>query len=263
MKETRFIAQNKQKWEESENLLRNPVKDPEKLTSLFVQVVDDLSFSRTYYPNRSVRVYLNHLGREFFNIISSHKREKKNRFVAFWADELPQIVYKSWKPLTLSLIVFLFAVAIGVFSAVKDPQFTATILGEDYVAMTKANIESGDPMAVYKSSNEVDMFLAITFNNIRVAFMTYVMGLFMSIGTIIVLFYNGIMVGCFQYFFVERDLLQESALTIWLHGTLEISSIILAGGAGLVMGSGLIFPGTYSRLQAFQISAIRSLKAGG
>ena len=69
MKETRFIAQNKQKWEESENLLRNPVKDPEKLTSLFVQVVDDLSFSRTYYPNRSVRVYLNHLGREFFNII--------------------------------------------------------------------------------------------------------------------------------------------------------------------------------------------------
>jgi uncharacterized membrane protein SpoIIM required for sporulation len=260
MKETRFIAQNKEKWLESEKLLQDREKDPEKLTNLFVQVIDDLSFSRTYYPNRSVRVYLNRIGREYFNIIYNHKKEKRNRFTAFWLDELPQIVYTSRKPLLLSLAVFLFAAAIGVFSAIKDPQFTGTILGDDYVAMTKANIEKGDPMAVYKSHNQVDMFLQITYNNIRVAFTTYVFGLFMSLGTIVILFYNGIMVGCFQYFFVERDLLQESALTIWLHGTLEISSIIIAGGAGLILGSGLIFPGTYSRIQAFQMSAIRSLK---
>lgn len=260
MKETRFIAQNKEKWQESENLLKQPVKDPEKLTNLFVQVIDDLSFSRTYYPNRSVRVYLNRIGREYFNIIYNHKKEKRNRFVAFWLDELPQIVYNSRKQLLLSTIVFLFAMGIGIFSAIKDPQFTGTILGDDYVAMTKENIESGDPMAVYKSRNELDMFLSITVNNLRVAFLTYVCGMFLSLGTLMVLLYNGIMVGCFQYFFVERGLFQESALTIWLHGTLEISCIILAGGAGLILGSGLIFPGTYSRLQAFQISAIRSLK---
>ncbi len=260
MKETRFIAQNKEKWQESEDLLKSPKKDPEKLTNLFVQVIDDLSFSRTYYPNRSVRVYLNKIGREYFNIIYNHKKEKRNRFLAFWMDELPQIVYNSRKQLLLSFIVFAFAMAIGVFSAVKDPAFTSTILGEDYVQMTKENIESGDPMAVYKSRNELDMFLSISLNNLRVAFLTYVCGVFLSLGTLMVLLYNGIMVGCFQYFFVERGLFQESALTIWLHGTIEISCIILAGGAGLILGSGLIFPGTYSRMQAFQMSAIRSLK---
>jgi uncharacterized membrane protein SpoIIM required for sporulation len=260
MKETRFIAQNKEKWLESENLLKDRVKDPEKLTNLFIQVIDDLSFSRTYYPNRSVRVYLNKLGREYFNIIYSHKKGKRNRFNAFWLDELPQIVYQSRKQLLISLVVFLFAAAIGIFSSIKDPQFTSTILGESYVAMTKENIEKGDPMAVYKSGHQIDMFLQITVNNIRVAFTTYVFGIFLSLGTIMILLYNGIMVGCFQYFFLERGLFAESALSIWLHGTLEISSIILAGGAGLVLGSGLIFPGTYSRLQAFQISAIRSLK---
>ena len=57
MKETRFIAQNKEKWLESEKLLISPVKDPEKLSSLFTQIVDDLSYSRTYYPNRSIRVF--------------------------------------------------------------------------------------------------------------------------------------------------------------------------------------------------------------
>jgi uncharacterized membrane protein SpoIIM required for sporulation len=260
MKETRFISQNKEKWEECESLLKDRVKDPEKLANLFTQVMDDLSFSRTYYPNRSVRVYLNSIGRQYFNIIYSNRKEKRNRFSAFWTDELPQIMYASRKQMILSLVVFLFAAAIGVFSSMKDPAFAASILGESYVSMTKANIESGDPMAVYKSAHQMDMFLAITLNNIMVAFLTYLFGAFFSLGTIMILLSNGIMLGCFQYFFIERDLFVQSALSIWLHGTLEISSIVIAGGAGLVLGSGLVFPGTYSRIQAFQMSAIRSLK---
>jgi uncharacterized membrane protein SpoIIM required for sporulation len=260
MKETRFIAQNREKWEESEALLGNSERDPEKLSSLFTQVIDDLSYSRTYYPNRSVRVYLNKIARQYFSIIYSQHKNKRNGFRHFWLDELPQIVYQSRKPLLISLAIFVFAVAIGVFSSLKDPQFAGAILGDDYVAMTKANIEKGDPMAVYKQRGQVDMFLGITFNNLMVAFRTFVLGIFLSIGTVAALLYNGVMIGCFQFFFLERGLFAESALTIWLHGTLEISSIVLAGGAGLVLGSGLLFPGTYSRLQAFQITAMRALK---
>ncbi len=260
MKETRFIAQNKEKWQESENLLREPEKDPEKLTNLFTQVIDDLSYSRTYYPNRSVRVYLNKIAREYFSIIYRHHSTRKNAFRQFWLDELPQIVYQCRNPLLISLVIFVLSASIGVFSSINDPQFASTILGERYVEMTKTNIEEGDPMAVYKKAHQAEMFLGITFNNLMVAFRTYVFGIFMSIGTIAILLYNGIMVGCFQFFFIERGLFAESALTIWLHGTLEISSIILAGGAGLTLGSGLLFPGTYSRLQAFQITAMRSLK---
>jgi uncharacterized membrane protein SpoIIM required for sporulation len=260
MKETRFIEQNKKKWLESENLLTQDRKEPEKLSTLFTQVVDDLSYSRTYYPNRSVKVYLNKIAREYFSIIYSRQRDKKNAFKLFWTDELPQIIIYCRKELLVAFLFFCLSAAIGVFSAMKDPQFTSTILGDSYVAMTKANIEKGDPMAVYKSGNQVDMFLGITLNNLMVAFRTYVFGIFLSIGSLGILMYNGIMVGCFQYFFVERGLFAESALTIWLHGTLEISSVILAGGAGLTLGSGLVFPGTYSRLQAFQVSGIRSLK---
>ncbi len=260
MKETRFIAQNKEKWLDSENLLTQEFKEPEKLSNLFTQVVDDLSYSRTYYPNRSVRVYLNRIAREYFSIIYSRRRHRKNTFRLFWTDELPQIIIHCRRELILSTLFFTLAVAIGVFSAMKDPQFTASILGESYVEMTKENIRSGDPMAVYKAGNQLDMFLQITVNNLLVAFRTYVFGLFLSIGSLAILMYNGIMIGCFQYFFIDHGLFRESALAVWLHGTLEISSIVIAGGAGLTLGSGLVFPGTYSRLQAFQISGIRSLK---
>jgi uncharacterized membrane protein SpoIIM required for sporulation len=203
---------------------------------------------------------LNKIARQYFSIIYSHKKEKHNAFMLFWLDELPQIILYCKRELVISLLVFLMAMAIGVFSSINDPQFVNTILGDSYVAMTDKNIESGDPMAVYKQHNELDMFLGITLNNLMVAFRTYVLGIFLGIGTLASLLGNGIMVGCFQYYFVERDLFVESALTIWLHGTLEISSIVLAGGAGLTLARGLIFPGTYSRLQSLQISGIRSLK---
>ena len=86
------------------------------------------------------------------------------------------------------------------------------------------------------------------------------MGLFFGIGTLLSLMRNGIMLGTFQYFFIERDLFRESFLTIWQHGTLEISAIVIAGAAGFTIGRGLILPGTYTRFQSLRITARRGLK---
>lgn len=260
MKETRFVRQNKEKWLQSEQLLEGENKDPEKLSTLFTQVVDDLSYSQTYYKNRSVRVYLNNIARNFFSILSNKRRDNKNHFKAFWLSELPQIVIYCRRELLISLAVFLLAAAIGVFSSARDETFPEYILGQGYMEITKENIKKGDPMAIYKDKNQLEMAWQIISNNIQVAFRTYVLGIFMSIGTLLIMIYNGIMIGTFQYYFAKQDLLATSAMTIWLHGTLEISSIIIAGGAGLTLGSGLLFPGTYTRLQAFQLSAVRSLK---
>jgi len=52
----------------------------------------------------------------------------------------------------------------------------------------------------------------------------------------------------------------ESMMAIWLHGTLEISAIIIAGAGGLALGNGWLFPGTYSRGYAFRQGAKRGLK---
>ncbi len=260
MRETGFIKQNKEKWVAFEQTLKQKKKDPDSLSNLFVQVTDDLSYSRTFYPNRSVRVYLNNLAQQIFQSIYKNKKEKGNRFAIFWKDELPFIMYQTRKELLVSFLVFALAMGVGVLSSAYDPEFYRLILGDSYVEMTKENIRTGDPMAVYKKMNEVDMFLGITINNLFVAFYTFILGVIMSIGTLAFLLYNGIMVGSFQYFFIEQGLFRESFLTIWMHGTLEISSIVIAGSAGIVMGNGLVFPGTYSRLQSFQVSARRGIK---
>lgn len=260
MRETSFIDQNKEKWQEFEQLSRQPQADPDKLSDLFVQITDDLSYARTFYPSRTVSVYLNQLAQLSFYRIYKNRKSKLRNFIFFWKEELPYVLYHSRNALRLSLFVFLLALGVGVLSSAYDHDFPRVILGDQYVDMTEAYIEDGDPMAVYKQSNELDMFLGITINNIQVAFTTFVFGAVFAIGTIGLLLYNGIMVGAFQYFFISKGLFWTSFLTIWLHGTLEISSIVIAGGAGLVMGQGLVFPGTYNRMQAFALSARRGLK---
>jgi uncharacterized membrane protein SpoIIM required for sporulation len=134
------------------------------------------------------------------------------------------------------------------------------ILGDQYVNMTLENIKKGDPLGVYNSSDQATMFVQITFNNIFVAFRTFIFGLFASFGTLAMLFYNGVMLGTFQYFFYERGLLLEAVLKIWIHGTLEISVIIIAGCAGLTVGNSLLFPGTFSRLDSFKKGIKQGMK---
>lgn len=259
MKETKFIEQNQEKWSEFEQMLRENRRDPHKLNDLFIQITDDLSYARTFYPNRSVRVFLNTLAQRIFQNIYKGKRFPAERLRLFWTEDLPKAMWETRRALLLSFSIFVLAFGIGVVSSIINPDFARVILGDEYVEMTLSNIENGDPMAVYKESGPLGMTAGIAANNLFVAFRTAIFGVLASIGTLMIMLYNGIMVGAFQYFFIERGVFWESFLTIWIHGTLEISAIIIAGAAGLVAGSGLLFPGTYRRIQAFQISMRQGL----
>ena len=260
MRESAFLKKNTDKWQDFEQLLAIAQPDPDQLADLFVQLTDDLSFARTQYPESKTTAYLNHLAARVHQSIYRNRKEKKNRFVTFWKYELPHLFYSAHRQLLYSGVIFALAALIGAVSAAHDDTFVRLILGDSYVNTTLANIEKGDPMAVYKSTNQTDMFFTITWNNIRVSFAAFAAGIFFSFGTGFLLFYNGIMLGAFQYFFFQKGLLVASALSIWIHGTLEISAIVIAGAAGLVMGNGFLFPGTYSRGASFAMGARKGLK---
>ncbi len=260
MQETDFISQNKDKWKEFEEVLGRSNKDPERVTELFIETTDDLSYSRTFYANRSVRVYLNGIAQQVYQVIYKNKKREKNAFMNFWRHELPNALWYNRKAIYFAFVLFMAGVAIGLLSSMYYPDFAKIIMGEQYIEMTKANIEKGDPMAVYKSDDPVEMFFEIGLNNITVSFIVFVAGLLFGIGTVYYLLYNAIMVGAFIYFFIERDLFRESFLAIMLHGTLELSMIVMAGAAGFALSKGLLFPGTYSRGQALIQSARGGVK---
>jgi uncharacterized membrane protein SpoIIM required for sporulation len=74
------------------------------------------------------------------------------------------------------------------------------------------------------------------------------------------LFYNGIMVGAFLTFFYTENQLAQGFPVVMLHGTIELTSIVIAAAAGFVMGNSILFPNTYSRLESFKIGALKGMK---
>lgn len=261
MREALFIKKNTPRWQQFESLITGRgASNPDTLADLFIQLTDDLSYARTNYPDSQTTVYLNNLTAKVHQSIYRNKKEEKGRFVRFWKYELPLLFYSVHKQLLYSFIIFLAAVIIGAVSAAHDNTFVRLILGDSYVNMTLENIEKGDPMAVYKDQGQMDMFFLITLNNIFVSFTAFAYGIFASVGTAYILLKNGIMLGVFQFFFYQKGLLLTSALSIWIHGTLEISAIVIGGCAGLVMGNSMLFPGTYSRIDSLKIGAKKGLK---
>ncbi|MEM6516128.1 MAG: stage II sporulation protein M [Bacteroidota bacterium] len=261
MREVAFIKQNKEKWLNFEKaIFGKTLKNPDELASLYVHLVNDLSYAQTYYPKSKTILYLNNLAAKAFQKIYKTKREDTNRFLYFFKEEVPMIVYEYRRYVLYAFIIFFCFTAMGAVSAAYDDSFVRLILGDEYVNKTLENIEAGDPVAVYKSGSNWGSFIGITLNNLYVGIRAFLYGVFGGLGTGLVMLYNGIMLGSFQYFFYQEGVLWESVRGIWIHGSMEIFAIVIEAAAGLILGASILFPKTFSRLTSFKMGVKNGVK---
>lgn len=252
MREAMFIKKNAEKWNTYQN---SPTDNPDETAERFINLIDDLSYAKTFYPKSKVTRWVNGIAAGIYQSIYRNRKEKYSRVFRFWKFELP-LLFKRYHPIFLfTTVAFILFVAIGVFSSVENPDFIRGVLGNGYVDMTEENIEKGDPFGVYKDGNPFSMFVWIGFNNISVAFKAFVGGFTLGLFTMYIMWSNGLMLGTFQYMFFAKGLGTKSVLVIWIHGTLEISAIVIAATAGFILASGILFPGTYSRKVSFKRNA--------
>lgn len=256
MREGQFIKQNIDRWKSYEA----PTNDPDELAKRFTYLVDDLAYAKTFYASSNTTRYINSMAAAIYLSIYRNKKDKKNRFITFWTTELPLIMKKYHRNLLVAFLFFVAFVLLGIFSASQDQTFVRAIMGDGYVDMTEQNIANNDPFGVYKDENEFTMFIRIALNNIKVSFYCFAMGIFFSLGTLHALFKNGVMFGAFEYMFFQHNLGFKSILVVFIHGTLELSAIVVAGCAGLVLGNSLLFPKTYTRMQSLMRAAKDSVK---
>ncbi|MBX9784961.1 MAG: stage II sporulation protein M [Chitinophagaceae bacterium] len=244
MREALFIKKNAEKWNEYQYLQTN---DPDQVADRFITLLDDLSYSKTFYPHSKVTKWINSLAVSIYQTVYQNKKQRFSRLINFWRYELPLLFRKHHKVLLYTFLIFISFCLMAVFSSMKEDDFVEGVMGKRYVAMTEDNIEKGDPFGVYRDESRFVMFVRIAFNNIRVGFLMVAGGIFFGIGTLYLLFYNAIMLGSFQYMFFAKGLGWQSVLVIWIHGTLEISGMILECCAGFIIARSILFPGTFSR----------------
>lgn len=246
MREAQFLKENADKWKQYE-LEVDRTADPDVYAERFIEITDDFAFAKTFFPESKTTKYLNGLAGRFHQKIYKNKKERSSRLIDFWRYELPFIFFQYQRILLYAFLIFMVFTFVGVLSAKYDSSFLTLILGDDYVNMTRDNIANNNPFGVYKRSAQAPMFFAIAINNIQVSFFTFAAGIFYSIGTVVLIMRNAIMLGSFEYFFFSQGLGLKSILVVFLHGTLEISALVIAGCAGLILGNSLLFPKTFSR----------------
>lgn len=252
MREAMFIKKNAAKWKKYQQGRSN---DPDETARRFIDLMDDLAYARTYYPKSKLTRWINGIAAGVYQDIYRKRRNKLGKAFTFWKYDLPLLFGKHQGVLLFTFVTFLLFVIIGVFSSHSNPDFITAILSPEYVEMTERNISRGDPFGVYKDDNPFSMLVRIAVNNIRVAFLSFIGGFTAGIFTLKILWSNGLMLGSFQYLFFSHDLGLQSVLVIWIHGTIEIASLVIAGTAGFILAKGILFPATYTRLQSFRNAA--------
>ena len=252
MREALFIKRNRQRWKQIQD---NPSNHPDEMAKEFTQLVEDLGYSKTFYPISKTTHYLNGVAAKKYFAIYQNKKENSSRIISFFKITLPLIIAKHHRVLLISFCLFIVFVSIGFFSAKTDENFVRQILGDGYVDMTLQNIKEGHPFGVYGYGNEFLSFIYIFINNMYVSLLEFGGGILLAYPSIHSLMYNAVMVGAFENMFYNNGLLQNSLLTVMIHGTLELSTFVISATSGIVLAKSWMFPGTIKRIDALRQGA--------
>jgi uncharacterized membrane protein SpoIIM required for sporulation len=257
LREALFIKKNKDRWL---RVQQQPPDDPDEMAADFTQLVNDLAYAKTFYPSGKVTSFINAEASKIYLEIYRNRKEESNRLVTFWKYDLPLLIRKHHRVVLFSLLFFIVFLAIGYFTSARDESIPRSILGDNYVEKTQRNIEKGNPFGVYEGDSPFFMWLFIMIHNIRVAFLMFVSGIFCGLPSLYLSAQNGVMVGAFDQFFAARGFGVDFWLVVFVHGTLEITGLIIATAAALIMGKSFLFPGTIKRIDAFKKGAKDGVK---
>jgi len=261
MKEVVFVRKNVEKWTEACELVNHLASaSPDLIADTYLDVSADLAFAQTHYPDSDVVPLLNGIALSLHNQIYGYKTQRWRRILDFWWKEIPLEVYRHRKLVFTSLLLIVLSAVLGVISTIADPHFANDIMGDRYIEMTLNNIKAGNPMGVYGSDETHTMMVEITFNNILVSFYCFITGIFTCFYPALMLIKNGVMLGTFMTFCQQQGVLSDCLMAMWLHGVFEITAIVIAGGAGLILGSGWLFPGSLPRGTSFRLGAKSGVK---
>jgi uncharacterized membrane protein SpoIIM required for sporulation len=255
MRETTFIDKNKSRWYDNENFEK---QDPDETASDFIDLIGDLSYAKTHYPHSKITLYINYVAAKVYKTIFGKKEHSP--FLDFWRKDFPLIIGHNQKVLYVAVVFFLLFTTLGYVCSFLDTNFVDSVLGSNYIEMTKENIKKGKPFGVYATDDALTMFLRIFANNLFVGLLVYMSGIILGIGSFYFTFKNGLMFGAFMAMFFKYKLGADFLFVVMLHGTLELMGLILECMAGLILGLSFLFPGTLTRKQALRKGFFESAK---
>jgi uncharacterized membrane protein SpoIIM required for sporulation len=250
----RFIHEEKRYWTELETILNKLDRDPlrkmnlseiKRFHYLYQRTSSDLARVMGFSAETEIRRYLESLvGHAYAEV--HELREKPHRFspLHWFFQVFPQTFRQHMRAFVLALVITAFGFAIGGIAVSIDREAKRVILPFSHLQIDPSKrVAYEEKVGATKDrlKGEKATFSAFLMtHNTKVSLFTFAMGFTWGIGTVILLFYNGIILGATALDFVNAG--QATFLLGWLlpHGAIEIPAILLAGQAGFILAGALI-----------------------
>jgi uncharacterized membrane protein SpoIIM required for sporulation len=262
---TRWLEKRKPHWSKLESLLNQSARqglkslsrsDLQELSLLYRQTAADLAAIREDAGSVHFARYINQLLVRAHNTIYSGRRASPKALFLFFWETYPAAFRRCAKHCLLATAIFAVAGVIGAVLTYQNPDFKVKLLGPQMVEtidrheMWTHSIVGIKPLA---SS-------AIMTNNMSVGFTTFALGITAGLGTIYMMAFNGLLIGVIGM----ACWLSGMSVQLWSfvapHGVLELPAIFIAGGAGLRIAQGLLFPGVLPRRDSLAQAGLEAVQ---
>jgi uncharacterized membrane protein SpoIIM required for sporulation len=228
----------------------------QELALLYRQSASDLATVREDPASMQIALYLNQLLGRAHNLIYMGRRTSRRGIFTFYKDTFPAIFRETFPDTFAAFVIFLAAGFAGFATGMADPSFTRYFLGPQMIeAIERHKMWTQSIVTIKPLASS-----AILTNNISVAFSTFALGITAGIGTVYMMLLNGLMMGVVAVACWREGM----SLPLWsfvaAHGVLELPAIFIAGGAGIGIARGLLFPGTLPRRESLVRAGARSVR---
>lgn len=267
LRSSEFRRGREQAWRDLEELLARversglaslPVEDLQRLPLLHRSAMSALSVARAIALDRHLLLYLENLGLRSFLVVYGPRESLLAQVRDFFVRGFPAAVRACRIHVLIATLALAIGTAVGFMLVTADEQLyfgtfvpadLAADRGPDSTREHLLNDELFGPWPGFTSSFVT--FANMLFrHNALVGIFTFGLGIAAGVPTLIMLVYQGMILGAFVALHANRGLLVECLGWLSIHGVTELLALILCGAGGLVIGQHMLFPDRYSRVDS-------------
>ncbi len=255
-----FVRREQGFWKELESFLgkfegrsdtRFTLEDARRFHYLFQRTSSDLAKIQTFSAEPELKRYLETLVARSYPHVHEERGRRRGSFAGWFASTFPRAFRRHYKAFWLAILTALVGSAFGTFVVLADPDSKhvllpfSHLLGDPSERVAEEEKRAADPEERADQGGRRGTFSAYLMqNNIRVSITALALGLTYGVGTFIVMFYNGTILGAVFADYIHAG--ESEFLFAWLlpHGVIELPAIFIAAQAGLVLGRAMLGWGT-------------------
>lgn len=256
----RWLSRREGDWQELKKLLERleqqglphlSAREIRRLASLYRVVSGDLARARTFGLSPVLIQDLQNLtSRSYSQIYQGSRRQEWQAIGQFYRWQLPQVLRQTWAYWATAAGMFALGALIGWWYGWQDSSFQSLLLPQYLIDQVR---ERGELWTGSILGNEPWAASNIMVNNLSVSFRAIAGGITGGVLTTYFMFFNGLLLGVIGSLVGAYGLAYPFWAFVAPHGALELPAIFLAGGAGLLIGRALLFPGRWGRGAALQV----------